>query len=355
MILLDEPWITLEGEPLRQGLCGVLSALSLGEEIGFERVPADAFHPWHAFLVQVGALASLAGARDGMPRMPTSHEEWRRALCWLSGRGERDAGAWNLLPAPGEVGFMQPAVTVKTGSARELKAHASVSPASAASSARGHDIKRTSIGRDWELWAYALVALQTSSGYGGRGLYGVERMNSGYGDRPFCGVRLESYTATWAHDVAVSILEMGRMRGSVDGVPLLWCETWDGPLAVADVHPLVVEVCRAIRLRPDGVLEARPTPSRRVDGPHDGLHGDIWTPVSVSGGERKAASAPTRRCADYREHSRWLFDECSPSLWHAWDNWLDGVAYFRFTPRQGNGKRRWDYREISMDAPVAVA
>ena len=53
---------------------------------------------------------------------------------------------------------------------------------------RDHDLKQTVASRaSPEDWVFALVSLQTSEGYGGRGNYGIAQMNGGSSSRPMLG------------------------------------------------------------------------------------------------------------------------------------------------------------------------
>ncbi len=71
---------------------------------------------------------------------------------------------------------------------------------------------------------------------------------------------------------------------------LLWLEPWDGTqsLSIAELHPLVIEICRRVRLEaaPRGGLRARgtSTAAARVAAKDlKGVTGDPWAPVETGG------------------------------------------------------------------------
>ena len=135
-------------------------------------------HAVHALMTQLGALCVF---RAGLPSLDASPDQWRAALLELSGGA---AEPWTLvvenlsLPA-----FLQP--PVPEGDVSVLKHETSMpDEIDVLITTRNHDLKdgRAASPRP-EHWLWALVSMQTMSGFIGRGNYGIARMNSGYGTR----------------------------------------------------------------------------------------------------------------------------------------------------------------------------
>ena len=139
-------------------------------------------HAWHAFLVQLGAMALH---RAGASEAPGDADGWASIIRGLT---PDDAGdeCWQLVvdditkPA-----FLQP----PAGSAdREPDYKHEVRTPDELDmlvTARNHDLKSAVAGKaSTDDWVFALITLQTMEGYGGPSNYGISRMNGGYGNRP---------------------------------------------------------------------------------------------------------------------------------------------------------------------------
>ena len=238
------------------------------------------------FLVQ---LAALALTRFGESVPFTDADGWRRALESLSGGPD----AWDLVQEdPSRPAFMQPAMPEGLKSGAPVPAPDAID---VTVTSRNHDQKRF-MGRaaPVEDWIYALVTLQTMSGYSGRGLHGTSRMNGGFSSRPCIGLApgggpnglAADDSARWRHDLG-SLMARGCDRKGAVG--LMWTVPWDagGRIPLACVTPLTVEVSRRIRLAwRNGCLSASTSPSdaARVDAKAaKGVTGDHWAPVHESG------------------------------------------------------------------------
>lgn len=256
---------------------------------GIQRHQVDA---WHMFVCNLAA-AVLEGAGQTEPGQ--SEEFWRERLREVAGR--RDDLGWTLVGEdPTQPAFMQPPVSrlddfetyrPKAGSPDELDV---------LQTAKNHDLKAARMANAAvEDWAYALVSLQTMSGFLGQGNYGISRMNGGFASR-ICVEAVPDHqpAARWRH-VVRRLLQLvpGLLPPTRpfqrSGHCLLWLLPWDGKsgLALDALHPFFIEVCRLVRLVPRGTgLEALGKPSQvsRITVPREvkGNVGDPWTPLRRS-------------------------------------------------------------------------
>ncbi|ACL64133.1 CRISPR-associated protein, Cse1 family [Anaeromyxobacter dehalogenans 2CP-1] len=299
-------------------LPGVLEALGKDEIEGFSALQAHQQHAWHAFLVQLAAIA-LHRAEERSPRLKAAR--WRELLAALTkGRHE----PWTLvvpdLPRPA---FLQPPVL--DGTLDGFKARLARSDElDLLVTSKNHDVKaaRAANARP-EHWVYALVSLQTMQGFSGRSNYGIARMNGGAGSRPGLGLAPgHALGARFRRDTAAALEARDAIRGprgykARGGIALLWLEPWDGKSALTpgDLDPLFIEICRRVRLDlVDGMIGAHTVGSAnaRIDaGDLRGNTGDPWTPV------QKAESKPytaTEAGFSYRVLHRLLGDDYQPGV-----------------------------------------
>jgi CRISPR system Cascade subunit CasA len=267
-------------------LPGVLAALSRGDIGDFPRVRPHQRHVWHAFLVQVAALALGAAGRDAPPE---DEDSWRRPLLDLTPE-HRDGSAWALVSPPDRPAFLQP--PIPGGDLKNFKPIETPDALDLLVNAKNHDLKSGSMVEALpEHWAYALLSLQTQEGYQGKTKYGVSRMNSGYGNRPGVGVAPEGGAAArFLRDLRHIHAARGRLaedhgyptRG---GLGLVWLEPWDGSslLSPAKLDVFYIEICRRVRLvSRNGRISALGTGSkaRRIEAEAlKGATGDPWTPL----------------------------------------------------------------------------
>lgn len=261
-------------------LPGVLAALCRGDLVEFTEIGGHQGHPWHAFLVQIAALALY---RDGCPPWPVQEGDWARLLASLA-----PPEAFCLVSDDlGKPAFFQPPVPKST-----LKDHKHIETPDELDviiTSTNHDIKcRQMVAPSAEHWIYALLSLQTMQGYSGVGLYGVSRMNGGMGSRPCVSLSRDLMWATrFKRDVRLLLDLRAEIltRGFSDtGTSLLWLVPWDGltSLPLATLDPFYLEICRRVRLiRQDGVIKARAAGSAcaRVESAPGGVTGDLWTPI----------------------------------------------------------------------------
>lgn len=293
--LLDVPLITARspGRTARRGLTlpAVFSQLAAGTIGDFPRVAAHQRHPWHAFLVQ---LAAIALHRANESQIEHSEEDWRELLLNAAG-GEVSAFALveENLSKPA---FLQP--PVPEGELKGWKPVETPDSLDILITAKSHDVKASRVVRaDPESWLMALLSLQTMQGFLGSGNYGIARMNGGFASRPEVGFAptLEP-GPRFVRDVRVLLGirdETVERFGYADsgGHALLWLVPWDGKgsLGIHECDPFFIEICRRIRFTSNGNdlrCQYRSTKTGRVDAKERaGVLGDPWIPIESSGGK----------------------------------------------------------------------
>ena len=288
--LLREPLLRVslrDGRRDARTLPGALAELTTGEIVDFAALQAHQQHAWHAFCVQ---LAAIALHRAGRSEPPSDESTWVELLLALTGGREEP---WCLVVADlSRPAFFQPPVPEGTlkGFGRSFSTPDGLD---VLVTAKNHDVKLArSRSRSPEMWVYALASLQTMAGYSGPKNYEIARMNRGYGSRP-CVAFVPSLSAgsRFRRDVELLLRAREDLVGSLgyadDGPALLYLLPWDGsasiPLSACD--PFFVEVARRIRLVEGGrALSARMTGTAktRLDAKEaNGCTGDPWTPVKL--------------------------------------------------------------------------
>ncbi len=310
-----------EAGRLHQGsLFKTFAALSRGEAWSFPALRPHQREPWHAFTVQVAALALIQAELDSLPQ---DEAAWRERLVALS-NGQPEA--WELVVDDwSKPALLQPPLANQSNRAdyksKEKYIVRTPDALDMLVTPRNHEMKaeRIAQGSD-EDWLFALVTLQTNEGSMGAGNYGVSRMFGGYGNRMSLGVRPRHGGAAMAfkRDVLCLVLDAKRRADRRQGMSFLWTEPWDGiaSLAITKLDELCVEVCRRIRLRrTPGGLQALRASSERMRVAAESLGGNVqdpWIPLIID--EKKAratfgklvAFTPTGTGFGYRQMSRLL-------------------------------------------------
>lgn len=300
--LLDDPlirWRCLaRGELHRNSLAELLAALAADAVRDFPALRPHQRHPWHAFLVQ---LAAIAMHRAGQALPWTTVAEWRAALLALT-PDDPDCAAWCLVAPPQRAAFLQPPVPGEHMGAWKNVLHAADELDMLVTS-KNHDLKAARARRaEPDDWLLALVSLQTQEGFLGAGNYGISRMNGGFASRPGVGVAaVGGWGQRWSADAVhllaqrTSIVQQQGLT-TEGGHALLWLIPWSGTdsLAMAALDPLYIEICRRVRLESvNGRCIARVAGSKaaRVAGKErNGLTGDPWTPIDTAGGKALTVS-----------------------------------------------------------------
>ncbi|MFJ5486507.1 hypothetical protein ACIKTA_02140 [Hansschlegelia beijingensis] len=238
-------------------------------------------HAWHAFLVQVGAVALI---RSGRTDPPTDEDSWRDLLLALT----PDApGAWSLVAPPDRAALLQPPLT---SGLKDLRKRIPTPDAlDMLVTSRNHDLKsEVMVEAQADDWLFALLTLQTMQGVFGAGNYGVSRMNGGYANRPAVGVVSSGGPGA---DVRRDMLRLIALRDDLSagfdperGLALVWLAAWDGATALrpSELDPFYVEICRRVRVvEEDGriVAYAGGSKAARVAPFPGGVTGDAWTPI----------------------------------------------------------------------------
>ena len=246
---------------------------------------------WYQFLVQLGAAALHHGDRR---ELLEHSQEWLDFLSDLS--PDHVTTAWNLVETdPGRPALLQP----PTARISDFKLYALTPDAlDVLVKAKNFDRKQSqATDGPAHLWLYSLVNLQTTQGYSGRGQCGIARMNGGLSSRPLVDLRPG---ARWGPRVVRGIRMLLFQRDKVlhsvadgvyrkrGGLALTWLRPWDDDtmLALSDLDPYFIEVCRRLRLvrnETGGVTAiARPAKKPRTHAKeHLGNLGDPWVPVNI--------------------------------------------------------------------------
>lgn len=287
MTLITSPTFTTNTG--RHTLPGLFAAMARGEVQSFAALRPHQRPAWHMFLVQ---LAALGLWRADLADPPPDEGAWRTLMLTLTSGEET---AWALVGPEDRPAFLQPAVVpdlkwsrVETPDALDMLI-----------TSRNHDLKQqVAHAAEPQDWVYALVSLQTGEGYGGAGNQGILRMNGGSSSRPMLGFAPAfpngggpDPSAWWRRDVhrLLALRQAGRGLdyGTGDGPALLWTLPWpEGrQLALAELDPWFIEVCRRIRLtrESDRLVALRTTSARariNADGVN-GVTGDAWAPVTM--------------------------------------------------------------------------
>ncbi|MBK5913409.1 type I-E CRISPR-associated protein Cse1/CasA [Rhodocyclus purpureus] len=290
------------GQPQAFSLPGLLVALGQDAVRDFPALRPHQRHPWHAFLVQ---LAAIALHRAGRSEPFDNEAAWKNALLDLTPE-DPDGAAWCLITPHDRPAFMQAPVP---GGSLEDWSDDRPTPDSLdiLVTSKNHDLKLgriRSAGKDD--WIFSLVSLQTQAPFPGSGNYGVSRMNGGSSSRPGLGIDPGGDIGKrWRRDVGVSLDCRANILAEIDfkdkfGVALLWVLPWDGEngLSFSQLEPYYVEICRRVRLveKSSRIFALRTT----TKGPRvakdeaksrKGNTGDIWTPVHAVEGKSLGVSS----------------------------------------------------------------
>lgn len=288
-----------DGETVKASLPELFVALAADEVRDYPALRPHQRHPWHAFLVQLAAIA-MHHAGQSEPFETAVH--WRDALLALT-PDDPDGAAWCLVSPPDRAALLQSAVV--GGSISDWKSEAfAADEIDMLVTSKNHDVKGSRARRSQpEDWLFALLSLQTQEGFLGAGNYGISRMNGGFASKPGVGVATVGFPgARWARDIAALLARRDRTAEtyglqSEGGLALVWLVPWDGAgsLAFAKLDPFYIEICRRIRLQnTNGRISSIGTGSkaaRIVAKELNGLTGDAWTPIDVEAGKALTISS----------------------------------------------------------------
>lgn len=306
--LLTEPIISYrrasDGQTVKASLPDLFVALAADEVRDYPALRPHQRHPWHAFLVQLAAIALHKAERTAVFE---TAQEWRDALLALT-PDDPDGAAWCLVSPPDRPALLQAAVV--GGSISEWKSEAyAADEIDMLVTSKNHDLKGSRARRAQpEDWLFALLSLQTQEGFLGAGNYGISRMNGGFASKPGVGVAAVGLPGSrWVQDIAALLARRDRTveaHGFQDegGLALVWLSPWDGlvSLSFVKLDPFYIEICRRIRLRSvDGKIMSVGTGSKaaRIAAKElNGLTGDAWTPIDVEGGKALTITSSGFNC-----------------------------------------------------------
>lgn len=297
--LLDEPLIrtrlVADGRSEKFSLPGLFVAL--GDDLirDFPALRPHQRHPWHAFLVQLAAIA-LHNAGTNQPF--ATETVWREALLALTPE-DPDGAAWCLITPHDRPAFMQAPAPGESVKEWKNTVH-TADELDMLVTSKNHDLKAARM-RHSELddWLMALISLQTQEGFLGAGNYGISRMNGGFASRPAIGVVPDGHWGRrWQRDVQTLLAnrsELVEQQGFQEnsGVALLWLAAWNGEnsLAFSSLDPFYIEICRRVRLSLDQTSLSisaigTGTKAARIDAKErKGITGDPWTPIDIAEGK----------------------------------------------------------------------
>ena len=281
-----------DGSRVEASLPEVYAALMADEVEAFPALRPHQRHAWHAFLVQLGAMAVHEGG------LPEPHRGTRTSgggsFAGLRRSGPCDE-PWQLVvdditrPA-----FMQPPAS-SAGQGWTITRTPVETPdeLDMLVTSKNHDLKQKVAGESRpDDWTFALITLQTMEGYGGRFNYGISRMPSGYGNRPAFSLTPSIRPGRHVVHDLVALLKyrqtiLGDYPLSDSGLRLLWVIHWDGtkaqPSILSDMDPYFIEVCRRLRLKAVAgrivATRASSDAKRMVDV--KGMTGDPWAPTGT--------------------------------------------------------------------------
>ena len=366
--LLDEQHLhyrrTDTGERIAATLPELFVAMAQDHVRDFPALRPHQRHPWHAFLVQ---LAAIALHRTERTEPFATATEWRAALLALT-PDDPDGAAWCLVSPVNRPAFMQ--APEPSGAINNWKNHLiAADKLDMLVTSKNHDLKAERMSTcSPEDWAFALVSLQTQEGVLGSGNYGISRMNRGYGSR--CGLGIHpngNWGARWRRDL-ISVID-GRNTAidlfsftSKGGHALVWTIPWDGKssLSFESLDPWYIEICRCIRLdrSPDGLTAFATTSKvpRIAAKERNGVTGDPWMPVD--GAEAKALTIGGRGF-DYKLAAELLlgskFTKPTAQMWLPSDD-LEGVYLLAQGVARGQGKTEgYHERRIPVSRTIRKA
>ena len=325
--LLTEPLFRMEtgdAPHANASLPEVYTALMRDDVEAFPALRPHQRHAWHAFLVQLGAMA-LHSTSVNEP--PADAADWAALIRGLMPDFPDDE-PWRLVvdditkPA-----FMQPPASSED-KAEEYKHRVTTPDAlDMLGTSKNHDLKSlVAMQAGVEDWIFALITLQTMGEYSAAGskeqYHTISRMNGSYGSRPAVSLTPSLRLGCHVRRDIMGLLErwdsiLSDFPGTDDGITLVWARPWNGmkedALSLEELNPFYIEICRRVRLRSnaDGNLYGVKTGSKAGRIPakdRKGRTGDPWTPVNKSKKESltpRSDSFTCKRIVEYLTSADW--------------------------------------------------
>ena len=318
--ILTEPLILIAksgGPRVEVSLPEVYAALVADEVDAFPALRPHQRHAWHAFLVQLGAIAMH---QESVSEPPKDAETWAGLIRGLTSDFPEDE-PWQLVveditrPA-----FMQPPASSTDKLADYKNTVATPDELDMLVTSKNHDLK-AAVASSAEIddWVFALITLQTMDGNPGRNP-GISRMNGGHGNRPAFSITPSARPGIHIRRDVGSLLEsreglLDTHPMDDDGIRLIWTRPWNGTksLQLRYLDPFYIEVCRLIRLRATRgnrlyAIKATAKVARIEAKALKGRTGDPWTPVNAKEGKSLTLARDGfmyKRTVDYLTSSDW--------------------------------------------------
>jgi CRISPR system Cascade subunit CasA len=240
-------WRDGEGKLHKGSLFAVFAALARGDAWSFPALRPHQREPWHAFTVQVAALALI---QAGIDALPNSEASWRDLLIGLTPE-QPDGEAWALVVDDwSKPALLQPPVITAAIRADHKGLLPTPDALDMLVTSKNHDVKQERIAEASEQeWLFALVTLQTASAYGGSKTYGASRMNGKTGSRLIARIKPRGGSAAAFRRDALLLAKFAQEEKNLRA--LLWLEPNDGkiPYAHYTLAPsLYVDCARRIRI-----------------------------------------------------------------------------------------------------------
>lgn len=294
--LLDEQLLhyrsTLTGERIAATLPELFVDMAQDTVRDFPALRPHQRHPWHAFLVQ---LAAIALHQAGRTELFATAGEWRSALLNLTPE-DPDGAAWCLVSPVNRPAFMQ--APEPSGCISDWKTVLTAADElDMLVTSKNHDLKASRMQCSTpEEWIYGLISLQTQEGFLGAGNYGISRMNGGFANR--CGIGIHPnglLGRRWSRDIQAlqvsrkNVVDDFDLKAS-DPTALVWLKPWDGTdsLSFNQLDPWYIEICRRIRFTDIDALKANAIGSKvaRISAKElSGRTGDAWMPLDKAAGK----------------------------------------------------------------------
>ena len=285
--ILNDPLIclTTPSGTRQASLPEVYARLTADEVEAFPALRPHQRHAWHAFLVQLGAMAMHRGEVNNPP---ADAAEWEGLIRGLTADFPDDE-PWQLVVEDiTKPAFMQPPARSADKLPEYKAVVATPDELDMLVTSKNHDLKAAVAAEAaMDDWMCALVTLQTMEGFGGAGNYGISRMNGGLGSRPAFSLAPQGGIGAHVRRDILALLSNYPTDGGANG--LLWTLPWDGTSAERllpnNLASFYIEVCRRIRLCSDesGLVYGIRTSSKaaRIEGKDlKGRTADPWTPYN---------------------------------------------------------------------------
>ncbi|WP_430636536.1 hypothetical protein [Sphingomonas hankookensis] len=240
-------WHDEAGDTHRGTLFAAFAALAGGQAWSFPALRPHQREPWHAFTVQVAALALIHAGTDALP---AGEAAWRDLLLALTPDMPE---AWELVVDDwSKPALLQPPTVAPADKGAYKNRLPTPDALDMLVTAKNHDLKQARmVGAGDEDWLFALVTLQTTEGFLGAGNYGISRMNGGFASRMSLGLRPAGGAGdAFRRDVERLVADARARPTRRTGTALLWTVPWDGTssLDYNKLDELYVEICRRVRL-----------------------------------------------------------------------------------------------------------